>query len=379
MVVKRLKKVARLDIAIVASVAIILLTGVYSVWELNEAFSSLASVTANLSGVPDLPKPAEIKVTLIEVPGCTKCYNFSEVVNALNSSDVNISFERISFDSVKGQQMVRDYGLEKLPALHVMGETNKTAALALLFGTKQEEEGFFMESPTVPYYSVKSGRVVGLVNFIVLKDSSCEKCYDASKIPSQAEGVGLAIGNVTITEYNSESGSSFVRKYNITHVPSVLMSSDVEYYPDLINSINEISKKQSDGYYLMDYFAPYRELSTGRVRGLVEVIYLNDSNCTACYNVSLHEGALRNLDVFIENYSTYDVASAEGASLIAKYNITGVPTILLSPEASAYISIQRVWPTVGTVEADGWYVFRNPGVVGAYLNLTTGEIVNKTE
>ena len=378
MVVKRLKKVARLDVTIVAAAAIVLLAAIYSIWQLNEAFSSLASVTANLSGNLGLPEPAKINITLIDVPNCPWCYNFSEVISALNASDVNLSFERISFDSAKGQQMVRDYGLERLPALHVIGETNKTTALALLFGTKQGKDGFFMESPTVPYYSVGKKRIVGLVDMVVLKDSSCVKCFDVSTVPSRAEGAGIVLGNVSVVESSSEAGSALISRYNITHVPVVLFGSDVDYYPDIAKSLSEVSKKQSDGAYLMDYFAPYRDLATGRVRGLVEVIYLNDSNCTACYNVSVHQGALRNLGVYIENESTYDVASVEGASLVAKYNITGVPTILLSPEASAYVSIQSVWPSVGTVENDGWYVFRNPGIVGSYFNLTTGQIVNKT-
>jgi len=59
--------------------------------------------------------------------------------------------------------------------------------------------------------------------------------------------------------------------------------------------------------------------------------------------------------------------------LITKYKIISVPTVLMSPEADQYTNLKGVWKNVGTIESDGWYVFREMqqlrGVV--YKDLTS--------
>jgi hypothetical protein len=74
---------------------------------------------------------------------------------------------------------------------------------------------------------------------------------------------------------------------------------------------------------------------------------------------------------------TVEVNSAEGKDLIKKYKITAVPTILLSGDLEEYENFQQVWPQVGTVEADGMHVFREPGekIMGSYKDLKTGKLV----
>ena len=141
MVLHKIKHVAkthmaRTDVAIVAATAIILLTAFYSLWQVNEAFTSLGSVTSNMTGIIELPQAAQINLTLISVPNCSECYYYDDIISSLNSSDVNLSLEVVQLDSDAARGLINDYGIEKLPALYVMGETNKTAALAALFGAE---------------------------------------------------------------------------------------------------------------------------------------------------------------------------------------------------------------------------------------------------
>ncbi|MDO8618388.1 MAG: hypothetical protein Q7R49_00420, partial [Candidatus Daviesbacteria bacterium] len=74
-----------------------------------------------------------------------------------------------------------------------------------------------------------------------------------------------------------------------------------------------------------------------------------------------------------------DISSVEGKSLLARYGITKVPTILISPEADQYANLKNVWKNVGTVETDGWYVFREMQQLrgAVYKDLTTNQIVGK--
>jgi len=75
---------------------------------------------------------------------------------------------------------------------------------------------------------------------------------------------------------------------------------------------------------------------------------------------------------------TYDISSPQGKDLIAKYNITKAPTLLISPEAKAYDTLTQVWTEVGTVESDGWYVFRATEQMGNYTDLLTNQVMNAT-
>lgn len=64
-----------------------------------------------------------------------------------------------------------------------------------------------------------------------------------------------------------------------------------------------------------------------------------------------------------------------GKTLLKQYNITKVPIMLASPDAKLYASFVQVWPQVGNVAGDGWYVMRNPEVLGTYKDLTTGQVI----
>ncbi|VVC72256.1 Thioredoxin domain protein [uncultured archaeon] len=270
------------------------------------------------------------------------------------------------------------YGIEKLPAFVVTGNAAGLQPLVTRFGTPLKQGAFVYESPQAPYYSVSEDRIVGTVDILVLNDSSCATCYNASIIPEIFDAQGVAVGDVTYLEYNSTDGIAIISDYNITRLPAVIVSSEINYYGDFAESVKQSSTQTFDGNYLLAIITPYKDVSGGTVHGIVDVVYLNDSSCTQCYNVTDHEAAIVSFGIYVNSRRTFDVSSAEGRQLIARYNITAVPTILFSPEASAYSSLGRVWSSVGSVEPDGWFVFRDPSTIGAYKNLTTGRIVNET-
>ncbi|HLC48694.1 MAG TPA: hypothetical protein VJI13_06480 [Candidatus Norongarragalinales archaeon] len=55
------------------------------------------------------------------------------------------------------------------------------------------------------------------------------------------------------------------------------------------------------------------------------------------------------------------------------YNITKIPTVLVSPESKDYPAFMTVYKQIGGFEKDGWFVFRNFQVLeGAwYFDLVT--------
>jgi len=68
--------------------------------------------------------------------------------------------------------------------------------------------------------------------------------------------------------------------------------------------------------------------------------------------------------------------------LVAQYNITKVPTIIMSPDVKYYElnNFQTVWKQVGTIENDGYYVFRSMRALNGviYKDLSLNKTVNAT-
>ena len=105
---------------------------------------------------------------------------------------------------------------------------------------------------------------------------------------------------------------------------------------------------------------------------LVDVTYLTDETCEGCYDVRVHRTILSRLGIQFGRESVIDVVSGDGMTLIELYNISKIPTIILSPEAEDYDAFVSVWGGVGTKEDDGYYIFRAVDKLGdnvTFINL----------
>jgi hypothetical protein len=109
---------------------------------------------------------------------------------------------------------------------------------------------------------------------------------------------------------------------------------------------------------------------------------LTDDSCEECYDVEQHRDIMMMaFGVYINEEEMIDISSAEGKELLEKYDITKVPTILMSEEAGKYQTIQLVWDQLGTIEEDGTYVFRGFEMTQdlMYKDLETNQLVNTSQ
>ena len=67
--------------------------------------------------------------------------------------------------------------------------------------------------------------------------------------------------------------------------------------------------------------------------------------------------------------------------LLAQYQITAVPTFLLSDDALAYTALMSILPEVGTFAEDRTFVFRAIEKLGdvIYKNVVTGELIGSPQ
>jgi hypothetical protein len=254
---------------------------------------------------------------------------------------------------------------------------------------------------TPTYRSVASdgslGGAVGRVSVTVVNDSSCTRCFQvADLLASQLAQIGVNVQKPAVLEYNSTEGQAFVKTYNLTRVPAIVFSKDLSEYPEIAkrfvgnatnpdgSPVRGIGVRAPDGSYIVvETVPPYLEVGLGRVVGLTDVIYvtLNDTCARRCYDPSSHKDLLYgSFGVVFNNELTYPFNSTEGAKLVAQYNITKVPTIVLSREALRYNGLGSAWLQIplGTLKTDGRLVFRNMDALGnvTYYDLVQNKLMN---
>ena len=223
---------------------------------------------------------------------------------------------------------------------------------------------------------------MGKVTLFLISDPSCEKCNDLGILISQIKQSGIRIAVEKNLTPNSAEGKDIINKYGIDFVPALILSKDAGVYQLIQQAWSQIGTKEEDGnYVLRSVNPPYINLTTGKLRGLVNAIYLTDKSCADCYDVSVHEQILTSPQSFairLDKEETFDVTDATGKELILKYNITQAPTIIISDEVSAYPSSQALRQFF-SLEKDGYYVFRTAQVMGSYKDLATGQVVKQQQ
>lgn len=230
--------------------------------------------------------------------------------------------------------------------------------------------------PGAPQAPANASPSVSLI--IVSATSQCDnKCFDASLYQPQLTQIGVNFGTTTQYELGTAEASAAISKYGLTTLPALVFSKELGSYSQIASVWTQVGTIANDGsYVLQGANPPYYDLATGSVKGLVSLTYLNDSSCSQCYDVTLHNQILSRFGMQFSNTSVVDVASAAGKALVAKYGITAVPTVLLDAEAGRYRSFGQIWQSVGTVAADGTYIFTNLTAIGQpYMDLSTGKVV----
>jgi len=298
--------------------------------------------------------PAKISITLLE--GCDECTSLDSIVASIKSKDVLVKTEQTK-DFAKSKEVASDYGVDKLPAVIVEGDTNKLS----LSGFRTEGNTLVYESQTAPYVKLPSGDVVGIIEILYIDDSECEICRGLEQIPEYLESEGVYVS--TIVTFEHDTAEEIINEYSIEFLPTMIILGDIDAYPSVNQALISISEIV-DSALVISALPPYKQISDGQIRGGVDLVYLQDASCTDCYNVELHQVAISNLGIYLSSESDVDVGSVEGQNYVSTYNITAVPTILLMGDLEVYEGFESVWNSVGTIETDGTHVFRNMGAIG---------------
>lgn len=223
---------------------------------------------------------------------------------------------------------------------------------------------------------ITTGQSVELKYTIVTSKACGTKCWDTSLFfDVLAQNGGKEKGRTTIY-IEDAAAKETVNKFKITQVPTILVSGELNKNAQLKGFFDALGETIDNTFVLRQVIPPYIDTATGQLKGEVAVTYITDAACKECYDVKLHEASLTNFGVMTGNTKTVDVSSAEGKELLKKYNITKVPTIIITGQPAEYQSLKSIWATVGEVASDGSYVFTKLDEMGgSYFDLKQNKLI----
>lgn len=324
--------------------------------------------------------PAKADATVINPQGCPRCRSMDVFVEWLESASesLNISMGEVrNISAAEGAALIVKYNITRLPAVVLTGRQFPEAFVSEWtdsLGTQESDGALVLREAYPPYY--ENGAVVGLVEGIAIIPANCPQCPDTAGVFTYLEeNAGMAFSNTTLLMENDSRARALMAEYNITKVPGLLMSSDAEAYAPFTEYLLPLGEMKGGWFVLRNVTPPYVDLqANGTVRGLVESVLLVNSSCADCYNVSDISAYIAEGTGFaLVKNSTLEANSSGGRALLRKYNITAIPTVLYSPEASAYPGFAGLWLERGnTVEKDGWFVFRGLADAGVVYQNVSG-------
>ena len=352
---------------------------------LNLVFVTGISQSASATAVKakEDSRPADIEVIKLSDPSCVNCFNIEKVLADLKSKNFKVNKEdSVNPFSDQGKEFVKKFGVAKLPTLIVSGEVKKPS-IQNYFKAGWEAKESSGKSYAVykdvlpPYQNPLDPQIIGKVSLKYLTDSSCQDCADLSPLISGLKSIGIIFSEEKTLEYKDGEGQELIKKFGVERIPAIIVSKNILEYPAVKEVWSQVNATEKDGFYaLHTQSPPYRDTKSDQIKGLVEMVYLNDSSCKNCYDVKSNRQIVGRLGLALSNVRAVDISSPEGKDIVSKYKIQKAPVLLLSPDAKEYQTFMQIWPDAGSVEPDGWFVMRKPELLGNYRDLTTGnEIV----
>ncbi len=350
-------------------------------------------INFNAGGAQATPSPtpqvdkAKLVLTIITVPECRYCVDLKDLITRIKSAgDAQIISEKtVSYKDATA--LMAKYGITKVPTVLLSGETAKVSGLKNMWsqiGEEQDDGTLVLTKMRPMYYDTAKGDFVGKLKVIRLVNSTCgEACTKASVIQGNFEtNTGIRFVEEQEREANSTQAKELAVKYNITKIPAIIITGDVDAYNELglKTAWLKVGTVESDGALVWRLInPPYQEYPSGKDKGFATLIGIEDPNCKQCYNVAVHKSILANLGVYFATEAYYNATQPQAKALIEKYNITLLPTVIVDGELKEYYpftSLEQIWNQVGTVEKDGWNVYRNMTALGSnvtYIVIATNE------
>jgi len=296
---------------------------------------------------------------IIEINGdCEDCFEIKSLTDLIiKENNLKItSRETLDYNSKEAKDIINKYNIKTIPSLVIFSKNIEKIKIENdIFSIKKDYAVF---DKSVPYIDLKTNEINGFVDITEIKTDKCKECASLSSMKSQLEKYGVKVENYEIINSSSIAGKEIISKNELNFAPALLISKDIEEYWWIFPQIKDSLVEKQDYYVLKNQIAPYIDIKTGNIKGKVDVTYIEDKSCSDCFNVTELKGSFESFGIYIDGEKYTDISSSEGKDLLIKYNITEIPTIILSKEIQDYESIKETLKQVGSFEKDNVFVFR---------------------
>lgn len=352
------------------------------------AFSTttIFQLDKNIADSKEDSRPANVRIVKITTPNCKDCFDVEKAVADFKKQNVKVEDEKtISLDSPEASASIKELDIKKVPTFIATGEVFKDNLSGYVKAGGEIKNNTFIFTKLTPLYlDPETLEEQGWVTALIITDPSCAKCLDMKSTVEGFRKAGVKIKEIRESLWNSYDGQNTIAKYKLTKVPAFLLSPEFDLYESAKATWSNFGTVENDkAFVARNIPLPYRDPATGRITGLVDLIYLTDSTCPDCYKVAELQRPIitQGYNVALSSERTVDALSGEGQSLIARYKIDKIPTIILSPSAADYQALKSVWSSVGKIGDDGWYVFTGFPQLGniVYKDLTENRIIRPAQ
>jgi hypothetical protein len=202
-----------------------------------------------------IEKPAKVSFTVI-VPDkdqCGSCFDAALIVSSIDSlKNVKVTSKKVvTADNLIFENLIDRYKIKNLPAIVVSGDISDQRIFGIWESLQgKEESGNMVIQNLLPFYDLAQEKPKGIVEAILLKDKTCQKCFDESQYLGAVRRLGLFVGSSRVYDIASSEGYALARKYNISKVPALLLSSDANDYPGFASLWEEVGTQEEDGWFV---------------------------------------------------------------------------------------------------------------------------------
>ena len=216
------------------------------------------------------------------------------------------------------------------------------------------------------------------VKIVKITTPNCQDCFNVEAAVAGFKKLNITVGEEKTLVFDSPEASASIKQLAIKKVPTYFVTGEVTK-SNIEGFVKNNGETKNNTFVFTKVTPVFIDTETRQEIGRVDLIYLTDSSCADCYKASDVQKPIltKGYGVAIRFERSVDIASSEGKSLKLKYGITKIPTILISPEVDQYANLKNVWKSVGTIGADGWYVFTGFNQLGniTYKDLSTNQVI----
>jgi len=329
--------------------------------------------------MPNEQKPS-IEFIEIRVPDCNLCIDFETLKKQLKDMNIALKEKTLSYESADAKELIERYKIKTVPAIILSGDTDKVDAFKNWAAFGRIEKDVLIFDNNVPvYYDLEKKRFVGSVTILELVDSTCQQCFE----PLNSAAImrllySIKVNAIRRVDINSSEGQELIKKHFIDFAPALIFSPELgDYNKELYNSLGSFS---TDGSFVVrEKMPPYKDLTTGEIRGTLGLIMLEASSCWACKDSKdLLAFLTNNLGLSFSEIRVYDISSADTNRLIEAYSIEYLPAAIIYGDTKSYTLFREMWPKIGLVFKDGTHVLTAYPLLGNgyYYDVNAGKIIS---